>query len=190
MRKFTLTASALALALTMTACKGKEEAPAGDDAAKTEAAPAADANAAADAALVAEAQKTSAVVVSDAMARETAPDAKEGGAFMTIANGTTKDDVLVSVTAKFAGKVELHESKMDNNVMVMRPVADGIPVKAGSVVRLAPGGLHVMFMELKGPLRAGKEVEVTLNFKEAGAQTVKLPVKSMADADAMAPAAK
>ena len=44
-----------------------------------------------------------------------------------------------------------------------------------------------MFVDLKGPLRAGKEVEVTLTFKESGTQTVKLPVKSMADADAMAP---
>lgn len=190
MRKFTLTASALALALTMSACKGKEEAPAAEDAAKTEATTTADATAAADAALVAEAQKTKAVVVSDAWARETAPDAKAGGAFMTITNGTATDDILVSATAKFAGKVEMHESKMDNGVMTMRPLTDGIPLKAGAVTRLAPGGLHVMFMELKGPLRAGKEVEVTLNFKTAGAQTVKLPVKSMAEADAMAPAAK
>lgn len=186
MRKFTLTASALALALTVNACKGKEDAPAADDAAKTEATADAD-TASADSALVTEAQKANAVVVSDAWARETAPDAKAGGAFMTITNGTAKDDVLVSATAKFAGKVEMHESKMDNNVMVMRPLADGIPLKAGSVTRLAPGGLHVMFMDLKGPLRAGKEVEVTLNFKTAGAQTVKLPVKSMADAAAMAP---
>ena len=185
MRKLTLTAGALAIALTMTACKGKDEAPATDDAAKTEAIEGAEAAATADAALVTEAQKTAAVVVSDAWARETATDAVAGGAFMTITNGTAKDDVLVSATAKFAGKVEMHESKMDNNVMVMRPVEGGIPLKAGSVTRLAPGGLHVMFMDLKGPLRAGKEVEVTLTFKEAGEQTVKLPVKSMAEADAM-----
>lgn len=190
MRKLTLTASAIALTLTMAACKGKEEAPAADDMAKTEAMADADTTATADAALVTEAQKAVAVVVTDAWARETAPDAKAGGAFMTIANGTAKDDVLVSATAKFAGKVEMHESTMDNNVMVMRPLADGIPLKAGSVTRLAPGGLHVMFIDLKGPLRAGKEVEVTLNFKEAGAQTVKLPVKSMAEADTMAPMAK
>ena len=139
---------------------------------------------------MAEAQKTKAVVVSDAFARETAADATAGGAFMTIANGTATDDVLVSATAKFAGKVEMHESSTDNGVMVMRPLADGIPVKAGSVVRLAPGGLHIMFMDLKGPLRAGKEVEVTLTFKTAGAQTVKLPVKAMAEGEAMAPAAK
>lgn len=184
MRKLTLTASALALALTMTACKGKED-EAADGAAKTEAVTDADKTAEADAALVTEAQKTAAVVVTDAWARETATDATAGGAFMTITNGTAKDDILVSATAKFAGKVEMHESKMDNDVMVMRPLTDGIPLKAGAVTRLAPGGLHVMFLDLKGPLRAGKEVEVTLNFKEAGAQTVKLPVKSMAEADAM-----
>ena len=124
MRTLTLTASALALALTMTACKGKEEAPAGD-AAKTEATTAADAKINADADLVAAAQKTTAIVVSDAWARETAPEAKAGGGFMTITNGTATDDVLVSATAKFAGKVEIHESKMDNDVMVMRPLADG-----------------------------------------------------------------
>ena len=184
MRKFTIAVSAAALCLTIAACKGQEDAPAADDAAKTEVTAEAQA-ASADAAMIADAQKANAVVISDAWARETAPDAKAGGAFMTLTNGTATDDILVSATAKFAGKVEMHESKMDNEVMVMRPLTDGIPLKAGAVTKLAPGGLHIMFMDLKGPLRAGKEVEVTLNFKTAAPQTVKLPVKSMTDADAM-----
>lgn len=180
MRKFTIAVSAAALCLSVAACKGKDEAPATDDARSAEMVPDADGNT--DDGLIAAAKTANAIVVSDSFARETAPDAKAGGAFMTLTNGTATDDILVSATAKFAGKVEMHESKMDNDVMVMRPLADGIPLKAGAVTKLAPGGLHIMFMDLKGPLRAGKEVEITLNFKTAAPQTLKLPVKSMADA--------
>ena len=101
--------------------------------------------------------------------RATAAGAKVGGAFMTINNRGSQPDKLVSVTgAAFAGKVELHETKMINNVMEMRELKQGLVIPAKSKVELKPGAYHVMFMDLKEPLVKGKKYKAKLNFEKSG----------------------
>ncbi len=104
-----------------------------------------------------------------------APQGGVGGAFMTLRNTGTTEDRLLAVTSPLAGKVELHETRRDGDVMRMRPV-DTIPLPAGAAVALAPGGLHVMLIGLQKPLAAGERVPLTLRFERAGAVTVEAEV--------------
>ena len=57
---------------------------------------------------------------------------------------------------------------MENDVMKMRQLPDGIEIPAGATVELKPGGLHVMFMKIKHPLAEGDTFKATLNFEKAG----------------------
>ena len=57
---------------------------------------------------------------------------------------------------------------MNNGVMTMRPLDKGLAIEPGKTVKLAPGGYHLMLMDLKGPLKQGDKVPVTLEFEKAG----------------------
>ena len=116
------------------------------------------------------------VSVTGGFTRATLPNAPVAGGFMTITNNGTADDVLLSAAADFAGMTQVHEMKMEGDVMQMRELPDGLPIPAGETVTLAPGGYHVMFMALKQPLIEGETATVTLNFREAGSVDVMLPV--------------
>ncbi len=105
--------------------------------------------------------------VETAWARASAGEAKNGAAYMTLHNVGTGPDRLLSVTSSVAGKIELHNHIMVGNVAQMRPV-DAIEVSPGSPTVLQPGGLHVMLLDLKTPLKAGQSFPVTLNFERAG----------------------
>lgn len=105
--------------------------------------------------------------VETAWARASAGEAKNGAAYMTLHNVGTGPDKLLSATSSVAGKVELHNHIMVGNVAQMRPV-DAIEVSPGSPTVLQPGGLHVMLLDLKAPLKAGQSFRVTLNFERAG----------------------
>lgn len=104
------------------------------------------------------------------------PGQPVGGGFVTITNNGHHGDVLVSVESPNAGHVELHEMAMVGEVMKMRALNDGIPVPAGETVELKPGGLHMMFMDVKEPFAEGATVPVKLVFKNAGAVEIALPV--------------
>jgi len=105
------------------------------------------------------------VDVKEAWARATVPGQKATGAFMKI---TAKDGAkLVSVSSPVAGVSEVHEMKMDGDVMKMRAVAGGLDLPAGKAVELKPGGYHVMLMDLKAPLQKDSTIPMTLVFKDA-----------------------
>lgn len=102
--------------------------------------------------------------------------------YMNIHNATGQDEVLLSAQSTAANTVELHLSSVDENGVMSMKQQENIPVPANSVVELKPGGLHVMLIGLPNDLKVGDEFEVTLNFKNAGAMTFKVPVKDAADA--------
>lgn len=109
------------------------------------------------------------VTVSDAWVRGTVPGQKATGAFMQLASGA--DTSLVGAASPVAKVVEIHEMAMDGGVMKMRAV-QSIPVAAGKPVTLAPGGYHVMLMDLAQPLKEGDKVPLTLTFADkAGKKT-------------------
>ena len=114
--------------------------------------------------------------IENAWTRGTPPNAKVGGGYLTITNAGGTADRLVSGSSEIAGKVEIHEMKVENGIMKMRPLPDGLEIPAGESVKLAPGGLHVMFMKLTGPLKQGEMVKATLTFEKAGSVDVMFPI--------------
>ncbi|MGO4436449.1 DUF1775 domain-containing protein [Rhizobium sp. RAF56] len=118
------------------------------------------------------------IAISGGFAKAMLPGQPVGGGYLTIHNGGSAADRLVSVTSAAAGKVELHEMTMENNVMKMRELKDGIAVAAGSTVTLAPNGLHLMFRQVKTPFKKGETVAITLTFEKAGTVDLMLPVLS------------
>lgn len=105
------------------------------------------------------------VEVKDAWARTSVPGQKATGAFMKL---TAKDGAkLVAISTPAAGVAEVHEMKMDGDVMKMRAVPGGLDLPAGKTVELKPGGYHVMLMDLKAALPKDSTVPLTLTFKDA-----------------------
>lgn len=105
------------------------------------------------------------VTVTDAWARATVQGQKATGAFMKI---TAKDNAkLVGVSSPVAGVAEIHEMKMEKDIMKMAALPNGLDLPAGKAVELKPGGYHVMLMDLKAPLAKDTTVPVTLTFQDA-----------------------
>ena len=100
-------------------------------------------------------------------ARATVPGATVGGGYLVIRNKGPAADRLVGAASGVAARVEIHEMAMDKDVMRMREVK-GVDVPAKGAVEFKPGGYHLMFMELKGQLKPGEKVPVTLRFEKAG----------------------
>jgi copper(I)-binding protein len=115
------------------------------------------------------------VEVKDAWVRSTVPGQMGTGAFMKITakNGTR----LVGVSSPVAGVGEVHEMKMEGDVMKMRAV-QALDLPAGKVVELKPGSYHVMLMDLKQPLLKDSQVPLTLTFKDAKGVESKLLVQA------------
>ncbi|TDH38754.1 copper chaperone PCu(A)C [Pseudohoeflea suaedae] len=116
-------------------------------------------------------------------AKATLPNQPVGGGFMEITNNGSKADRLVSGKADFAGEVQIHEMSMNDGVMKMRQLADGIEIAPGETVKLEPGGLHIMFMKLTEPLEEGEMKAATLSFEHAGDVAVEFAVQSPKPAD-------
>jgi copper(I)-binding protein len=123
------------------------------------------------------------VTVEGAWARASVQGQKGTGAFMTL---TAREKLtLVGVSTPVAGVAELHEMKMEGDVMQMRAVP-ALELPAGRKVELKPGGYHLMLMELKAPLKVDTQVPVTLSFRDAQGQarTLQLSVPVAARAPA------
>lgn len=116
-----------------------------------------------------------AVDVKNAWARATVQGQQATGAFMQL---TAKDGAkLISVSSPVAGVVEVHEMKMDGDVMKMRAVQGGLELPAGKAVELKPGGYHVMLMDLKVALQKDTTIPMTLVFKDAKGAESKMELK-------------
>jgi hypothetical protein len=120
-----------------------------------------------------------AIEIGQPWARATPPAAESGGGFLVITNTGTTPDRLIAVKSPAADKVEIHEMKMDGNIMRMREVEKGIEIPPGATVELKPGGFHVMFMGLKAPFAKDAKVPLTLVFEKAGSIDVDLMVQAM-----------
>lgn len=122
-----------------------------------------------------DAKQQASIKVEAPWARPTPGRAKNGAAFMTLVNTGETADSLVSATSDAADRTEVHAHIMDGGVMRMRKV-DGVEVAPGSPTVLKPGGLHLMFLGLRKPLKIGETVAVTLTFEKAGKVEVRIPV--------------
>jgi copper(I)-binding protein len=106
-------------------------------------------------------------------ARATPGGARVGAGYVKVVNHGTEPDRLVSVTAPDrSDKVEIHEMSMADGVMVMRPLPAGLEIKPGETVELKPGSYHLMFQDLKAPIKEGEKIDGTLVFEKAGSVKV------------------
>ena len=108
------------------------------------------------------------LVISQAWCRASPGGSKVGGGYLTIENKGSAPDRLIGGSADFAGKVEVHEMATKNGVMTMRPLDNGLTIEPGKTVKLAPGGYHLMLLDLDSSLKQGDKVPVTLKFEKAG----------------------
>jgi periplasmic copper chaperone A len=114
--------------------------------------------------------------------RATPGGAKVAAGYLRITNTGSEPDRLVSASMRLASHGEVHEMSMQNGVMHMRGLAQGLPIEPGKSVELKPGGFHLMFLDMKGPLQQGETEQVTLTFEKAGSVTVPFPVGGLGGA--------
>ena len=117
------------------------------------------------------------VTVSEAWVRATVAQQKATGAFMQLQSA--QDAKLVSAQSPVAGVTEVHEMAMDNGVMKMRAIPS-LALPAGKAVELKPGGYHVMLMDLKGQVKDGDMVPVTLVVEGKDGKRQNIEVKAPA----------
>ncbi|HEX4855180.1 MAG TPA: copper chaperone PCu(A)C [Limnobacter sp.] len=117
------------------------------------------------------------ITIRNAWVRPTVGEQDATGAYLTIV--TEESLALVGVASPAAEIAELHEMKMEGDVMRMR-MAQRIDIKPSEPLELKPGGYHVMLMALTGPINAGQEVELSLQFEKADGSRLEIPVKALA----------
>lgn len=125
------------------------------------------------------AQAPAPVDVKDAWVRATVAQQKSTGAFMALTART--DARVVEARSPIAGVTQIHEMALDKDVMRMREVK-GLALPAGQTIELKPGGYHVMLLDLKGQVKAGDVVPLTLVLEDKSGQRSTLEVKATARA--------
>jgi copper(I)-binding protein len=118
-------------------------------------------------------------------ARATPKGAKIGAGYMTITNRGAAPDRLISGSTPVATRLVIHKMTMDNDIMQMRPLVQGLEIKPGATIDLTAESLHVMFEGLKQPLQQGQRIKANLVFEKAGTIEVEYVVEGMDDKSAM-----
>lgn len=112
--------------------------------------------------------KVGSLTLNHPYSRATPTGAKVGAGYLEIRNDGDVADRLVSVACDCAEISEVHQMSMNNGVMRMQALTDGLEIPAGATVKLAPGGYHLMFIHLTGPFEADATIKATLTFEHAG----------------------
>jgi hypothetical protein len=116
------------------------------------------------------------VAVFGAWSRALPPVVKIGAAYLQVTNTKPVDIVLVGAEASIAERAELHEHVHVNGMMRMRQLQN-VQIAAGSTVRFAPHGLHIMLFGLRRPLNDGADYELTLRFASGERTTLVVTVR-------------
>ena len=111
--------------------------------------------------------------------RATPPRAPAAGGFLTITNPGAEADRLIAVSSPEADIGEVHVMKVEDGIMTMRPLDGGLEIPAHETITLAPGGFHLMFIDLKARLVEGGKMPVTLTFEKAGSIETFLHVEAI-----------
>ena len=115
----------------------------------------------------------------NAYAKATPPNVKNSAVFMDITNNMPKAVRLISVSTDASQSAELHTHKHEDGMMKMVQI-DSIEVPAEGSVSLKPGGLHIMLMDVKKPIKAGDKVNLTLKFSDGRiVDVIDIPVKNL-----------
>ena len=120
-----------------------------------------------------------ALTFSDAWVRSSVPGQVNGAGYVKIQNKGSDPDRLLSASSTAATTVELHTVITENGVAKMREI-QGLDIPAGKTISMAPGGYHVMFLQIKEPFKEGSVIPVTLKFEKAGSVKVNFVAKPAA----------
>lgn len=121
------------------------------------------------------------IAVQNAWVRPTVGEQAATGAYLTI---TSQEPLaLVGVATPLAEVAEVHEMKMDGDIMRMR-MAERIEIAPGEPLELKPGGYHLMLMALTAPIQPGQEIELSLLFEKPDGSRIEMPVKAVAGQNA------
>lgn len=118
------------------------------------------------------------ITVDGPWARASASMAHAGAAYLVLSTTAQTPDLLIAAAAPIAKRVELHTHLMEDGVMRMREV-EAIEVAPGTPTVLEPGGLHIMLIDLTGPLVEGESFPLTLDFETAEDITVDVTIQSI-----------
>ena len=124
------------------------------------------------------------LTISGAYTRAMLPQAKVAGGYLVIENKGATPDRLLGGATEAAKTVQIHQMKMEGEMMKMSQVEGGLEIPAGSSVELTPGGYHVMMMGVGTPFKEGECLQLTLKFEKAGDVPVVLNVGGTAAATA------
>jgi len=128
--------------------------------------------------------KVGAIEIDQPWSRAVPKGASVAAGYVTIRNTGSEPDRLMSGSTPVAGKFEIHEMSMDNGVMRMRPLPDGVVINPGETVEFKPQSFHIMMTGLKQPIVKGKAFKGSLVFEKAGSVDVDFTVEAVG---AMAP---
>lgn len=117
------------------------------------------------------------LVIGHPWSRPTAAGMPMGVAYLSITNNGSEAETLISASSPAAASVQFHQTTIADGMARMRPLAE-ITVAPGATVKIEPGGIHLMLVDLKAPLEPGKLVPLTLVFRKAGAITVQLAIEA------------
>lgn len=123
--------------------------------------------------------KVGTIEIGHPWSRATPGGASVGAGYLVLKNTGAEPDRLVSVSVPFAGRVEIHEVVTSDGVASMKPVPDGVVIPAGGSVAFKPGSYHLMFFDLKQPLKEGESLDGTLAFAKAGSVAVQFKVEKV-----------
>lgn len=118
------------------------------------------------------------VSVEQPWSRATPPGAQVGVGFMTLRNAGGAADRLLGALSPLAGRVEMHVTRREGDVMKMRQV-EAFEIPPGGSFELKPGGAHLMLTGLERPLKQGERVPLTLRLEKGGELQVELEVQAM-----------
>lgn len=116
------------------------------------------------------------LVIEQPWSRQSPMAADVAAGFLKITNKGQEDDRLVKAETAISTMTQLHDMKMEGDVMKMFELPEGIPIPAGATVELKPKSLHLMFMGLAKPPAAGERFTATLTFEKAGTVDVEFDV--------------
>ena len=117
------------------------------------------------------------LVIDHPWTRATAPGMPMGVAYLSITNNGKNADTLIAASTPAAASVEMHETSIVDGMARMRPLSE-VPIPPGATVRIEPGSIHLMLVDLRSPLERGRPVALVLEFRHAGSITVQLDVQA------------
>jgi periplasmic copper chaperone A len=121
------------------------------------------------------------IEIKDIWVRETPPGTSITALYMNIENSGGEDDTLKSVSSNISKSAEIHNTSVDQHGVAKMEMLESVSVPARESVHFEPGGMHIMLIDLREPLKSGDKVDIELVFDRAGQMKVQAEVVGIGD---------